>query len=82
MREDGAGSVRPRDTHPDAWARQLAALERLGPEGRVRIAAELSESVRSIQLEGIQARNPGWSRGDAVRHLVKTLYGVTLPASG
>ncbi|MGH7555209.1 MAG: hypothetical protein ACREMQ_19575 [Longimicrobiales bacterium] len=49
-------ATRPRDTSPDAWAQQQAALARLGAEGRVRMAIELSESVRSIQLEGILAR--------------------------
>ena len=69
---------RPMDTAPEAWRRQVAALERLGPEGRVRAAIELSEAVRAIQLEGIRARHPGWSRREAVRHLVERLHGVRL----
>lgn len=71
---------RPGDTTPDAWAAQSAALDRLGPEGRVRAAIDLSESVRSIQLEGMLARNPDWDASDAVRHLVVDL-GAELPES-
>ncbi len=74
-------SIRPRDTTPEAWSEQLAALERLGPEGRVRVALDLSEAVRSIELAGILARNPGWETADAVRHLVSSRYGVRLPAA-
>jgi hypothetical protein len=72
-------ALRPRDTSPEAWERQMRAFEKLGPEGRVRVALELSEAVRTIQLEGIRSRNPGWSEEEAVRHLVATLHGVELP---
>jgi hypothetical protein len=58
-------------------AQQLAALARLGPEGRIRIALELSEAVRSIQLQGILARNPEWQMSD-VRHLVQSQFGIDL----
>jgi hypothetical protein len=71
--------LRPRDTSSEAWDRQRAAFRRMGPEGRVRAAVELSKAVRAIQLEGILSRNPGWSERDAVRHLVATLHGVELP---
>jgi hypothetical protein len=73
-------SQRPRDTSPEAWRRQLDALERLGAVGRLRAAIELSDVVRAIQLEGIQARHPGWSRRDAVRDLVEKLHGIRLPS--
>jgi hypothetical protein len=72
-------AARPQDTSPEAWSRRLAALARLGEEGRVQVAIELSEAVRSIQLAGILARNPGWRASDAVRHLVKTQFGIELP---
>ena len=71
--------ARPQDTSPEAWSRQLAALTRLGAEGRVQVAIELSEAVRAIHLEGILARHPGWRAPDAVRHLVKTQFGIELP---
>lgn len=70
---------RPLDTSPDAWEAHLAALGRLGAQGRVLAALELSEAVRSIQLAGIRARHPEWDERDAVRHLVATQLGVVLP---
>lgn len=74
-------SIRPRDTTPEAWSAQLAALDRLGPEGRVRVALDLSEAVRSIELAGILARHPGWEMAEAVRHLVARRHGIRLPAA-
>jgi hypothetical protein len=74
-------SSRPFDTSPEAWEVYLAAVRRLGPEGRVRLALELSEAVRSIHLAGILARNPTWKLEDAVRHDVERQYGVRLPKS-
>ena len=57
----------------------MMAFRNLGPEGRVRAALELSEAVRTVQLEGILSRNPEWSEREAVRHLVRTLHGIDLP---
>lgn len=71
--------AKPHDTSPAAWIAQRSILKRLGPDGRVRAAIDLSDSVRSIQLEGILARHPEWSGADAVRHLVSTQHGIELP---
>jgi hypothetical protein len=71
--------LRPLDTSREAWDRQMMAFRNLGPEGRVRAALELSEAVRTVQLEGILSRNPEWSEREAVRHLVATLHGIELP---
>lgn len=72
-------STRPADTTPDARRVQQEALARIGPAERVRIAFELSEAVREIQITGILSRNPGWSRAMAVRHFVAREFGVDLP---
>lgn len=72
-------SSRPRDTSHDAWEQHRSALARLGPQGRFRVALELSESVRSIQLAGLQSRNPGWDEPEAVRHFVARQHGIDLP---
>lgn len=69
----------PEDTSPEAWQAQGAALSRLGSEGRVKMAAELSEAVREIQIAGLLDRNPHWSRREAVRRLVFMNLGVELP---
>lgn len=72
-------NAKPRDTTPSAWNAQRSVLKRLGPVGRIRVAIDLSEAVRSIQLDGILARNPGWSHGEAVRYLVRKQHGIDLP---
>jgi hypothetical protein len=64
-------SNRANDTSAAAWNAQQAALARMGPESRMRIAIDLSESVREIQIEGMLARNPEWSRRDAIDWLVQ-----------
>ena len=71
----------PRDTSRDAWDMQVSALERLGPERRVEVAIELSESVRSLYVAGIRSRQPEWSDEEVVRHIVSIQYGVDLPRS-
>jgi hypothetical protein len=69
----------PHDTSPEVWDMQMAAYERLGPEGRMRIALELSELVRSLHLAGVRSRNPDWDDVDVIRHVVSRQYGVDLP---
>lgn len=71
--------TRPFDTTPEAWAAQRQALARMDPEARVRVALDLSDSVRAIQIEGLCARNPAWTECDAVRHVVASQVGVDLP---
>jgi len=50
----------PRDTSPEAWARQLAAYRAMGPDGRLRRAFELTEFVRAIARDGIRAAHTDW----------------------
>jgi hypothetical protein len=64
-------SNRANDTSAAAWNAQRAAVARMGPESRIRVAIDLSESVREIQIKGILARNPEWSRRDAIDWLVQ-----------
>ena len=78
-RVEALNGSRPRDTSHEAWREQRAALDRLGPQGRFAVAMDLSEAIRTIQLEGIQARHPEWSRAEAVRYLVEARHGVRLP---
>lgn len=71
--------TRPRDTSPEVWALQREIVSNMEPEARVRMAIELSEAVRQIQIEGLLARNPDWTPRDAVRHIVREQFGVELP---
>jgi hypothetical protein len=64
-------SNRAQDTSAASWKAQQEALKRMDPESRVRVAIDLSESVREIQVQGILARNPGWRRSDAIDWLLQ-----------
>lgn len=74
-------SSRPLDTSPEAWAEYCRALDRIGGEKRLRIALDLSESVRSLRLAGIRAQFPTESQSQIVRRYVQEVYGVRLPDS-
>lgn len=71
-------SLRPVDTTRDALAAQRAALARLGPEGRVRAALEMSESIRAVRLAGLRSRHPDASEPELVRRFVADVHGVRL----
>jgi hypothetical protein len=66
------------DTSPSAAAAQRAVFERMGPEGRLQAAIEMSEEMRAGLEAGIRARHPDFGE-DAVRHeLLRLLYGERL----
>jgi len=63
-------SSRPRDTSESSWVSRREILSTMTPSSRVQIAIDLSESVREIQIQGLLARHPDWSRADAVNWLI------------
>jgi hypothetical protein len=69
------------DTTDEALEVQRAAWRRAGPEGRVRIAFELSETSRRVALAGIAARHPELDASGHVAILIERLHGphVTRP---
>jgi hypothetical protein len=69
-----------RDTSADALEAQLAALRRLGPVGRVRLAAEMSEDVRRISFEGEKRRHPELTVEQARLAVLRRLWGDELAA--
>lgn len=64
--------TRPLDTSRDAAARQVDALRAMSPEERLRIAAAMSDDVRSLAEAGIRSRLPGLS-DDEVRAALEAL---------
>jgi hypothetical protein len=50
----------------------------MDPSSRVRVAIDLSDSVREIQIQGLLHRNAAWSRSDAVLWLIRRLDSRTL----
>jgi hypothetical protein len=69
------------DTDDKARAAQIAALRRLGPAGRVRLAAEMSEDARRIAFEGEQRRHPELSTTEVRRAVLGRMWGPALAAS-
>jgi hypothetical protein len=70
--------LRPADTSGRAWELTRVAHARLGPEGRLRAAFDASEFVRSIALEGVRARHPGYDDLQLGRALFRQIYGDAL----
>lgn len=65
--------TRPADTSPASWKAQREILAEMDPAERVRVAIELSEAVRELQIQGLLSRNPGWERRDAVEWLIQRM---------
>ena len=59
-------SLRPRDTSPEAATVQAEAFRRAGPEGRLRMALEMSEEMARVVDAGVRLRHPDYS-DDEVR---------------
>jgi hypothetical protein len=66
------------DTTTAAQEAQVIAARRLGPEGRLRAAAELSEDIRRISVEGVLRRHPGYSLEQARREVFGRIWGEEL----
>ncbi|HEX2168317.1 MAG TPA: hypothetical protein VHG09_13870 [Longimicrobiales bacterium] len=72
-------SSRPRDTSDSSWLAQRHAVARMDPSARVRVAIDLSDSVREIQIQGLLHRHPAWNRSEAVQWLIQRLRSRSLP---
>ena len=66
------------DTDDGARRAQIDAVRRLGPDGRVRMAAQMSEDARRIALDGIRRRHPEYGDEQARYALMAALYGEEL----
>jgi hypothetical protein len=69
------------DTHDQARAAQVAVLRRLGPAERVRMAAEMSEELRSVAFEAERRRHPELSEADARQAVLDRMWGPELAAA-
>jgi len=73
---DSGMNFEPLDTSATARHLQEQAHIRLGPEGRLRVALDLSEAVRDLRLAGIRSGLPGVSRAELVRRFIFETYGI------
>jgi hypothetical protein len=68
----------PLDASVTSRTLQEQAHLRLGPDGRLRVALDLSEAVRDLRLAGIRSSLPGVSDADLVRLFIFERYGIQL----
>lgn len=68
------------DTHPRAEEVQQEIIRRMTSEARVRLALEMSESVRNIALDGLRSRRPELTPQELKRELMRIMYGEELYA--
>lgn len=73
-------TVLPRDTDARAREAQIAAARRLGAEGRVRVAAQMSEDARRISIDGMRRRHPEYTDAQARRAVLRIVLGEPLAA--
>ena len=71
-------STRASDTSPEAAAIQAEVFRRMGPEGRLRAALEMSEEIRRILEAGVRARHPGYTGEEARLAAIRLLLGDAL----
>jgi len=64
-----------RDTTVEARRVQIAAFVALGPEGRVRAAAGLSEQLREVTRAGIRARHREYTEAQVNLAFLRILVG-------
>jgi hypothetical protein len=65
----------PSDTHPDAAAIQRDLFRRMTTEERLRLALEMSDSLRNVALAGLHSRRPDLKDEALSRELVRVMYG-------
>lgn len=63
-----------RDTSPEVAAIQHEGYRRMGPSGRFRAAAELTNFVREFARAGIRKRHPEYSEEQVTRELARLVY--------
>jgi hypothetical protein len=67
-----------RDTTPEAAAKEFEILRRIGPAGRLGMAFELSDNLRSLVQAGVQYRHPQWDDRKVEREVIRLMIGDDL----
>ena len=70
----------PFDTTPEADAIQQEIFRRMTPEQRLKVALEMSDSMRNVALTGLRMRRPELTEEELARELMRLMYGFVLPA--
>lgn len=67
--------IMPLDTTPEAAAIQAKIFRGMTAAERLRLALEMSDSLRNMALAGLRSREPELSAGELSRELIRMLYG-------
>lgn len=67
------------DTTPEAEAIQQDIFRRMTTEERLRMALEMSESLRNVALAGLRSRRPDLNENELSRELMRIMYGFVPP---
>ena len=65
----------PSDTSPEAAAIQQEIFRRMTPEQRIKLALDMSESIRNVARAGLRYRHPELSEEELSRELMRLMYG-------
>jgi hypothetical protein len=65
--------MRLSDTSPDAEKMQIEIFRRMGPEKRLRSAAHLSETCRTLLQKGIRKRHPTYTEEQVKLAVIRCL---------
>ena len=68
------------DTSPEAAAIQHEIFRRMTPEQRVRLAIEMSESMRNVALAGLRSRCPHLNETELFSELLRVMYDFVPPS--
>ena len=71
-------TVLPADTGIEAMRAHVAALQRLGIEGRARMTFELSDNLRLVAEAGIRHRHPEYDEEQVRLALIRHVLGDEL----
>ena len=72
------GAMRALDTMAEADEVQASIQRRLGPEGRLKIAMQMSEMARRLARAGLRARHPELAEGALDVRLIRDHYGFDI----
>jgi len=70
--------MRALDTTAEADEAQASIQRRLGPEGRLKVAMEMSEMARRLARAGLHARHPELAQGALDARLIRDHYGFDI----
>lgn len=67
----------PFDTSPEAEAIQLEIFRRMTTAQRLKMALQMSESMRNVALAGLRNRHPEMTEDELFRELMRIMYGFS-----